>query len=167
MRLTTLSSTEKSLDDLVDRLYPNLSGQKRKQVTSALLKENPQLSAAQPLRPGGVIKVPTRAVPQPKVAGLTNDPVEDLRASLKGALSGYQELLAQRIEQGIAEAARQEDLLNEKDIASAIKSSKEAPDLAKQLSTLLKKRKKTLMDEMKSRAELFALIEKDLDASFD
>lgn len=163
MRLTTLKTTETSLDSVVDRLYPNLSVQDRVQVTSELLKANPQLTAGQPLRPGLVVQVPTRPDRKTKAAGLTDDPIEDLRTSLKEAVSGYQDLLAKRLDEGMANIALQEELLKQKDIASAIKSTKEAPELAKELSSALKTRKKTLEEDKKVRVELFARIDKDLD----
>lgn len=167
MRLTTLKKTETSLDSVVDRLYPNLSVHDRVQVTSELLKANPQLSAGQPLRPGLVVQVPTRPDRKTKAAGLTDDPVDELRTSLKEAVSGYQDRLTERAELAIADIARQEELLKQKDVASAIKSSREATDLAKELAAALKTQKKALEDDKKVRAELFARIGKDLDALMD
>lgn len=162
MRLTTLKNTETSLDSVVDRLYPNLSGQDRVLVTSDLLKANPQLSAGQPLRPGLVVLVPNRPDRKTKAAGLTDDPVEDLRASLKEAVSGYQDLLAQRLDQAMADLSLQEELLKQKDIANAIKSSKDSIDLAKELASALKTQRKALEEDKKVRLELFARIDKDL-----
>ena len=163
MRLTTLKTTETSLDSVVDRLFPNLSGLERQQVTTDLLKANPQLTAGRPLRPGLVVQVPARPDRKTKAAGLTDDPVEDLLASLQDAVSGYQDLLAKRSDQGMVDIALQEELLKQKDIASAIKSTKEAHELAKELSSALKTRKKALEEEKRVRAALFAHIGKDLD----
>jgi hypothetical protein len=162
MRLTTLTKTETSLDSVVDRLYPNLSDQQRRRVTAGLLKVNPQLSEGQRLRPGLVIQVPTQPDHKTKAAGLTDDPVEDLRTSLNEAVSGYQDLLTERAKLAMADIARQEELLKQKDVATAIKSSKEATDLAKELAGALKTQKKSLEEDKKVRIELFARIDKDL-----
>lgn len=162
MRLTTLKKTETSLDSVVDRLYPNLSDRDRVQVTTDLLKANPQLGVGQPLRPGLVVQVPTRPDRKAKAVGLTDDPVEDLRTNLNEAVSGYQDLLIERAELAMANIARQEELIKQKDIASAIKSSKDATDLAKDLSSALKTQKKALEEDKKVRVELFARIDKDL-----
>lgn len=163
MRLTTLKKTETTVDSVVQRLYPNLTEGERIAVAADLLKANPQLSTNQPLRPGLVVNVPSRPDRKPKPGGVTDDPVEELRGSLKEAVAGYQDSLAKRLDQALADISLQEELLKQKDILTAIKSTKEAPELAKQLAGALKERKKALAEEKKVQAELFSRIEKDLD----
>lgn len=166
MRLTTLMTSETTVENVVDRLYPNLSGLERQQVTTDLIKANPQLSADRRLRQGLVIQVPTILDRKTNAAGVTDDPVDDLRTIVKEAVSGYKDLLTERAEKATDDIARQEELLAQDDIPTAIKSSKEASKLAKELANALKTSKKALEDNKKVRADLFARIDKDLDSLF-
>ncbi len=167
MRLTLLKQGEGSMNALVDRLYPNLGESARKRAESALLKANPQLSGRDAFRPDVVIAVPAIPDAKPRPGTAAADPAEEMLKTLGEAVASYRDDLGKAIERATADIAVQEELLKQKDVAAAIKGDQEASALAKSLVATLREHKKSLAEERKNHAELFARIGKDIAALAD
>jgi phage tail protein X len=162
MRLTTLKTSESDVSALTQRLYPNLSEVKRKQVETALLKANPHLSDTNAFRPGVVVALPTIPDLKPKTGAVSDDPVDEMRSGLQEAVLNYKDDLDKRLDEALAEVASQEALLKQKEVAAAIKATPDAAELAKELTASLRQRKTTLAEQKKTQAETFARIADDI-----
>jgi phage tail protein X len=162
MRLTTLKTSESDVSALTQRLYPNLSEVKRKQVETALLKANPHLSETNAFRPGVVVTLPTMPDVKPKPGVVGDDPVDEMRSGLKEAVLNYKDGLDKRLDEALIEVTSQEELLKQKEVAAAIKATPDAAELAQELTASLRERKKTLAEQKKTQAETFAKIVDDI-----
>jgi phage tail protein X len=162
MRLTTLKTSEADVSALAQRLYPNLNENSRKKVESALLKANPHLAETGTFRPGVIVSLPSIPGLKPKPGVVGDDPVDEMQIQLKAAVADYQEAMAKRIDEALADLASQEEILKNKEVAAAIKSEPDATELAKELVASLRDRKKTLAEEKKVQAEMFARIADDI-----
>jgi hypothetical protein len=162
MRLTTLQKNETSVSALVERIYPNLTEASRRKAEAAVIKANPHLSGAEAFRPGAVVTLPTapELKPRPGVAG--NDPVDDMLSGLQVAVASYHDELVKRLDQAVADLGKQEEILKQKEVATAIKGNPAATELAKSLVESLRERKKIAAGEKKGYDATFAAISKDL-----
>ena len=162
MRLTTLQKNETSVSALVERIYPNLTEASRRKAEAALIKSNPHLSAANAFRPGVVVTLPsaTEFQPRPGVAG--KDPVDDMLSGLQDAVASYHDELVKRLDQSVDDLSKQEEILKQKEVATAIKGNPAATELAKSLVESLRERKKSAAEEKKAHDATFAAISKDL-----
>jgi len=166
MRLTALQKNETSVSALAERLYPNLSDAARKKAEAALIKANPHLSASDAFRPGVVVNIPAAPDLKPKAGAVGKDPVADLVGDLQDAVASYRANVTQRLEASIADMTNQEEMLKQKEVSTAIKSTPEAADLAKSLVGSLRERKKIAAEELKTREAVFASITKDVGSLF-
>ena len=163
MRLTTVK-TEVSLDALADRLYNNLTPDKRKRVVAALLKANPQLAGAEAFRPGVVVRLPEQPGLTLKTAETGKDPVGELMGGLKEAVAGYGEQLMKNLGAALTDLKNQDAILKQKEVAAAIKAAPEAAKLADSLTASLRDRGKALTDERKTLDTTLGQIAKDIDS---
>lgn len=162
MRLTTLQKNETSVSALVERIYPNLTEASRKKAEAALIKANPHLSGANAFRPGVVVTLPTATEFKPRPGVVGKDPVDDMLSGLQDAVASYHDELVKRLDQSVADLSKQEAILKQKEVATAIKGNPAATELAKSLVESLRERKKSAAEEMKAHDATFAAISKDL-----
>lgn len=162
MRLTTLQKNETSVSALVERIYPKLNEESRKKAEAALVKANPHLSGADAFRPGVVVTLPTAPEFKPRPGAAGNDPVDDMLGNLQDAVASYHDELVKRLEQSVDDLSKQEEILKQKEVATAIKGNPAASELAKSLVGSLRERKKSAAEEKKAHDAMFAAISKDL-----
>lgn len=110
MRVTAIRR-ETKLVDIADCLFGDLTPETRKIAEAALLKANPELAKPEALRPGVIIQVPEVAGLKRNPARSGEDPVGEARNILKGALSGYRDLLIDRFKAERTELETQRELL--------------------------------------------------------
>ncbi len=165
MRLTTLKKNESDIRLLAQRLYPGLNENTRRQVESALLKANPHLFESGAFRPGIVVSLPSIPDFKPKPGVVSDDPVDEMRTALAEAIKDYKKILDDRMHKVIAEVVNQQDMLQRQDIEEALKNfGPDAQELAKKLAESLDEQRKTLEKEVRSQADLFPRIMKDLES---
>lgn len=97
MRMTILEASDTSLSVLLQRLSPNLAGEKLEQAKSALLQANPHLTASAAFKPGTVVVLPDTAAFKAAAKGST-DPAATTLELLDGALVAYFKARVQRTE---------------------------------------------------------------------
>lgn len=162
MRLTTLQKNETSISSLVERIYPNLTEASRKKAEAALIKINPHLSGGNAFRAGVVVTLPTATEFQPRAGVAGKDPVDDMMSGLQDAVASYHDELVKRLDQSVADLSKQEEILKQKEVATAIKGNPAATELAKSLVFSLRERKKSAAEDKKAHDAMFATIAKDL-----
>jgi hypothetical protein len=166
MRMTTIKMSETSASALVQRLYPTLTENQRKQAESALLKANPHLTEAGAFRPGVVVTLPSDTGLKPKPGIVGDDPIDEMCSLLQDSLKVYKDIQATRIGEALAELTTQEKTLGNREVAAAIKNMPNAAELAKDLTVSLRGRKRALAEEKKGQDELFARIGEDIAGIF-
>lgn len=161
MRLTTIKS-ETAVTTLADRLYTNLTPASRKAVEAALIRANPQLADPHGFKTGIVVHVPDVPDVSHQPGTTTQDPLAAATAGLKDALEVYGGELAGNLKQATADIEEQAVLLKQREVAAAIKSDKDAAELAKSMTASLRERAKQLADEGKQLDGLLKQIVSDL-----
>jgi phage tail protein X len=163
MRVTTLKS-ESTLRELSVSLYGRLDADTRKRAEAALLKANPQLAASKAFRPGAVVVLPEVTDLRARADTLGQDPIEELREALAGALASYREHLTQRADELKSDLAQQTELLKDRDVSAAIKKDAAATELARQLAEALRARDKTRAEDRKRQEATLEKTSADLKA---
>jgi hypothetical protein len=163
MRITTIKKTDTDIQALVKRLYPSLSEASRTQVQAALIKANPHLADTTRFKPDAVIHLPETGF-KPSAGAVNEDPVESTLAHLSESLTAHAERVAQVYKAAAEDIETQGALLKNEVFQTAIKGDAQATELAKQLVTHLRDRKKLNDSEMRDRQALMARITKDIDA---
>lgn len=142
--------TEKSVAEVIDKVYADLTPEKRASVEAALLRENPQLKTFSKVRRGTIVKIPTLEGVDETGKRSVADPVAELVELSLEELSRFSEELG-------ASFSREEESLKEQSAIAksaaftrAMESDPEAVAIAEQLKKNLAQRTKDLKDRSKT-----------------
>ncbi|MCF6256956.1 MAG: hypothetical protein L3K25_11785 [Gammaproteobacteria bacterium] len=88
-----LLRNEKSVRDIADKAYKNLSDKARKQAEAALLKINPELKTFKSVRKGFIVRIPV--IPEDSKSNRRNsiDPVENIAHEMSEKLKQFERSL--------------------------------------------------------------------------
>jgi len=155
--------TEKSVTELVNKVYSNLADKDRIKAEAAMIKENPALKNFANLKRGTLIRIPEIKNVKRKKTRSVSDPDGELMEDYLERLEVFSETLAknndikddeQKETQSILKKSAINKLLNEDAEAKKI-----ASDLKKHISEDTKKRKETESQSKKA----FSQLKKDLE----
>ena len=142
---------EKSVNEIADRLFANLTTRQREIAASAILRANPQLDNLDRLPNGTVIHVPRL----PELRAKTNRGLENPDAQIANdiveALSTFREILAARMQESQESTREQLKLAGSAAFKRAITAHDGAEALAAELGRALKQRSV----ELPQRASVF------------
>lgn len=96
MHVTAILHKEKTIADIIDRLYINQTDGSRKTAEAQLLKLNPVLSNSNAIRPGVIIKVPEIPKLTLNHKQIGDDPIAQTKGILEEAIESYKEQLIGR-----------------------------------------------------------------------
>ncbi len=88
-----LLRNEKSVRDITDKAYKNLSDKARKQAETALLKINPELKTFKSVRKGFIVRIPV--IPEDSKSNRRNaiDPIENIAHEMSEKLKQFERSL--------------------------------------------------------------------------
>ena len=156
--------TEKSITEIADKVFGNLSETNRTQAEAALIKENPALKNFSDLKPGTLIRIPkvpdlkqrnTRSISDPE-GDLVKEYMDQLK-SFSDSLQNNNEKLQKQQREAIA-------LLKKEEISALINKNPQASKLSEQLQQHIdedtKNRKQLISDHEVAIKALKADLEK-------
>lgn len=146
MRIVTFRG-EATINDIADKVYPDLNPASRKKAVTALLRENPQLATLDRVRPGTVLTVPEVPGLRPMPGRGQEGPADEIGNILSQALLDYGKTMAARHEEFEAQVKEQQELLKDRQLNKAIQGSAPATELAKRAA-------KSISAEAKAATEI-------------
>ncbi|MDI5986279.1 hypothetical protein QLQ85_15910 [Halomonas sp. M4R5S39] len=139
---------ERSVAEVVDKLYVKLTPRQRETVEAAILKANPRLRDIGNLRDGTILHVPD--LPKLRAKTRTNrtleNPVTQVAATLVDDLDGYGRRLAERVRVDQQDAKAQLTLLKSARFKAALGGAPHLQELAEQAARAIEARSKTIKE---------------------
>ncbi len=139
MRITAFRG-ERSITELVDKFYRDLTPATRRSAEQALLKANPHLAALHAVREGAVLVIPDVSGARGKFQRGGANPAVDLLATVTDALGQYRQQLARNAKTEAARVNSEIKTLADKEIQHRLADSAELKQLAAALESSLKQR---------------------------
>jgi len=155
--------SEKSLTELVDKVYSNLSATEREAAEAAMLKENPVLKEFSTIKRGTLIRIPQVKDIQPKRTRSIADPDGDLVDDYVQRLEIFSDALSKNNAMRNSEQKNAQAVLKKAAVKKILDTSPEASQLAEQLAQHISedsKRRKGLETDSK---KAFDTLRKDLE----
>ena len=145
--------SEKSVTELVDKVYSNLSAKDRKAAEAAMIKENPTLKNFTNLKRGTLIRIPEVKNVKRKKTRSISDPDGELLDDFMERLEVFSETLAKNNDARDKEQKTAQSILKKSAISKIINTDpnakKVASDLKKHMTNDTKKRKEIETDSKK------------------
>lgn len=150
--------SEKSVTELVDKVYSNLSAKDRKVAEAAIIKENPTLKNFTNLKRGTLIRIPEVKNIKRKKTRSISDPDGELLDDFMERLEMFSETLAKNNDARDKEQKAAQSILKKAAISKIINSDpnakKVASDFKKHMTEDIKKRQEIETDSKKAITKL-------------
>jgi len=143
---------ERSVDDIADTLFTDLSDRQREVAALAILKANPQLAEINKVPNGAVLRVPRIPELRPKNDRSLDSPDAQIANEIGKALNDFDKRLGARIEQAIRDNASQTALLESPELEKALAKSPDLQKLAGQTAKAIDARNAAQREQQKAVA---------------
>lgn len=154
---------EKTLSEVADKVYSNLTPETRKLAEAELVKANPALAKIKDVKRGAVLVVPPVKGVKPRTHSGIDEPAAGLVEEISVALTEYDKLLAANFRVATADYENQTALLKDKALLASIKGDTELEALLKSAQTTHKQQKAEMTDMQSFLKETLPVISKDLE----
>jgi phage tail protein X len=148
----TATTTATTVEKLVTRMFGKLPAARLRAATEATLAANPHLSDASNVPAGTVVVVPPLEVAEPTALREEARVSDDQIKAMAGAIAGYQEKIAERLEQRAATLGEATKLLSSSQFKRDVGAVEEATPLLTDLGATLKVERR----EITARRDLLA-----------
>lgn len=137
---------ERTVAEIVDKLYVKLTPRQRETAEAAILKANPQLRDIRNLREGAILHVPDlpRLRAKARTARNLENPISQVTTLLADELGGYSQHLAERIKADQQATKTQITLLKSAKLKAALGGAPHLRELTAQATRALEGRSKVL-----------------------
>lgn len=154
---------ERSVDEIADKLFANLTDRQREIAASAILKANPQLANIRELAAGTVLRVPKLPELRAKTNRSLENPDAQIANDINDALARYRESFAVRLKKSQSTVQAQTKMAGSAGFKRVLEQHVGAGELAKELTRSLKQRATALKDRSENFERAVQRIRKDLD----
>lgn len=155
--------SEKSVSELVDKVYSNLSDKDRKAAEAAIIKANPALKDMSNLKRGTLITIPKVKNLKPKKTRSVTDPDGDLVEDYVQRLDAFSEMLAKNNALRDQQQKESQAVLKKSDVKKILDSSDEAKQVVEQLQQHISEDGKIRKEIETATSKFFKDLQKDLE----
>lgn len=153
---------EKSVNELTDKLFTNLTDRQRDIASNAILKANPQLADIRNVRDGTVLRVPKIPELRPKTNRSLENPDAQIANDINDALSRYRKTIGERIAQNQETTKQQLKLAGNTSLKRVLAQHAGGGALADELKSSLKQRATSLKERSEKFERAIQRMSKDL-----
>jgi hypothetical protein len=155
---------ERSVDEIADTLFTDLTDRQREVAVAAILKANPQLAEINKVPNGAVLRVPRIPELRPKTDRSLEIPDARIANDVNIALQDYAKRFVVRVKDALADNESQAVLLKSAELKRALSKAPQLEQLAAQAAKAVDARNESLRDRHKDVADAIRRIREDLDA---
>ncbi len=142
----TVYRGERSVAEIVDRMYVRLTPRQREIAEATVLSANPELRNLRTLRAGTILRIPNVPELNRKVAAEPENPDRQIAARIADSLAAYQERVDQRIAEDAESTRNQLAVLNDAAFQKEIGHTPDLQELANAASKALDARAKSVKE---------------------
>jgi len=153
---------ERSVNEVTDKLFSNLTDRQREIASTAILKANPQLADIKNVRDGTVLRVPKIPELRPKTNRSLENPDAQIANDINDALSHYRKTIGERVAQSQESTKQQMKLAGNTSLKRLLAQHDGASKLADELKGSLKQRATALTERSEKFERAVRQISKDL-----
>ncbi len=150
--------SEKSVSAIAERVYSDLTPEKRKLAEAALIRENPQLKAFKGIKSGTLVKIPRLDDVEKTGERSTADPVADSVKEAQRELDLFSESLKAAFSKAQSDVAAAAATAKKAEFTKAMGSDPEAAAIAEKLKANLTQQAKDLKTQEKTTLDTLGKI---------